>query len=68
MENAKICKTQVPRNFRRKLLIHVTTDHGSCHCGAVTIALKSKPLETLDISKDEERIIDCNCSICVRVT
>lgn len=41
-------------------------DHGSCHCGAVTLALKSKPLETLDPTVDAERIVDCNCSICVR--
>ncbi|KAK4233544.1 centromere protein V [Achaetomium macrosporum] len=35
---------------------------GSCHCGAVTVAPSPKPLdETFD-----ERIVDCNCSICVR--
>ncbi|KXX83230.1 Centromere protein V [Madurella mycetomatis] len=35
---------------------------GSCHCGAVTLALMSKPLdETFDGD-----IIECNCSICVR--
>lgn len=43
-------------------------DHGSCHCGAVTLAVKVKPLETWDISKEEERIVECNCSICVRVS
>ncbi|KAI3330700.1 glutathione-dependent formaldehyde-activating enzyme [Ustulina deusta] len=35
---------------------------GSCHCGAITLALKSKPL-----NKDfTENIVECNCSICVR--
>ncbi|GAB1317432.1 Glutathione-dependent formaldehyde-activating enzyme [Madurella fahalii] len=35
---------------------------GSCHCGAVTVALMSKPLdETFD-----DEMIECNCSICVR--
>jgi hypothetical protein len=36
---------------------------GSCHCGAVTLAFKTKPLdETFD-----GRVIDCDCSICRRV-
>ncbi|KAI1105858.1 glutathione-dependent formaldehyde-activating enzyme [Jackrogersella minutella] len=35
---------------------------GSCHCGAVRVALKSKPL-TKD-SKDS--IMECSCSICNR--
>ncbi|KAF6804245.1 glutathione-dependent formaldehyde-activating gfa [Colletotrichum sojae] len=35
---------------------------GSCHCGAVTVALMSKPLdETFD-----ELVAECNCSICMR--
>jgi len=35
---------------------------GSCHCGAVTLAFKSKPIdETFD-----GPIIECNCSICTR--
>lgn len=43
-------------------------DHGSCHCGAVTLAVKvDKPLEDRDITVDEERIVECNCSICSRV-
>lgn len=43
------------------------TYHGSCHCGAVTLAVKlKKPLEAYDISNDEERIVECNCSICAR--
>lgn len=33
---------------------------GNCHCGAVTYALKSKPL-------DELEIMSCNCSLCSRV-
>jgi len=32
---------------------------GSCHCGAVTLALKTKPLPQCEIKQD-------NCSICVR--
>lgn len=47
---------------------HRPKDHGSCHCGAVTLAIKIKPLETWDASIDEERMVDCNCSICVRVS
>ncbi|KAK0642861.1 glutathione-dependent formaldehyde-activating enzyme [Cercophora newfieldiana] len=36
--------------------------HGSCHCGAVTLALKSPPLD-----KDYPgKVVDCNCSICGR--
>ncbi|KAI1850096.1 hypothetical protein JX265_003469 [Neoarthrinium moseri] len=36
--------------------------YGSCHCGAVRLALKSPPLdETYD-----DRVIECNCSICGR--
>ncbi|POR31142.1 Centromere protein V [Tolypocladium paradoxum] len=35
---------------------------GSCHCGAVSVALASKPLdETFD-----EQTVECNCSICER--
>lgn len=46
-----------------------TLDHGSCHCGAVTLAVKvDKPLEDRDITVDEERIVECNCSICMRVS
>ena len=36
---------------------------GSCHCGAVKVALKSKPL---DKTYDED-IVDCNCSHCRKV-
>ncbi|KAI0100611.1 glutathione-dependent formaldehyde-activating enzyme [Nemania sp. FL0031] len=32
---------------------------GSCHCGAVTVALKSKPLD-----KDLQGLVECNCSSC----
>jgi hypothetical protein len=31
--------------------------HGSCHCGAVQLALPQPPQE----------VIDCNCSICRRI-
>ncbi|KAL7918039.1 Mss4-like protein [Trichoderma austrokoningii] len=34
---------------------------GSCHCGAVTVALSCKPLES-----GEERIEECSCDICRR--
>ncbi|KAK5634554.1 hypothetical protein RRF57_010267 [Xylaria bambusicola] len=34
---------------------------GSCHCGAVTLAVKSQPLD-----KDAKGLIECNCSICAR--
>jgi hypothetical protein len=36
---------------------------GSCHCGAITLALKSKPID----KTYTERILECNCSICERV-
>jgi len=35
---------------------------GSCHCGAVTLALKTKG----PLSKESEVIGECNCSICSR--
>lgn len=41
--------------------------HGSCHCGRVTLAVRvDKPLEQRDITVDEERICECNCSACSR--
>jgi hypothetical protein len=33
---------------------------GSCHCGAVTYAVKTKPL-------NETKVLSCNCSLCSRV-
>lgn len=33
---------------------------GNCHCGAITYALKSKPLEDIEV-------MSCNCSLCSRV-
>lgn len=36
---------------------------GSCHCGAATIALKSKPID-----KDLKGLVECNCSSCGRVS
>ncbi|KAK3347015.1 Mss4-like protein [Lasiosphaeria hispida] len=36
--------------------------HGGCHCGAVTLALKSAPLD----KNFPSRIVECLCSICVR--
>ncbi|KAI1461379.1 glutathione-dependent formaldehyde-activating enzyme [Annulohypoxylon moriforme] len=35
---------------------------GSCHCGAVKVALKSKPLD----KSFSDSIVECNCSICNR--
>ncbi|KAI1504498.1 glutathione-dependent formaldehyde-activating enzyme [Biscogniauxia marginata] len=35
---------------------------GSCHCGAVTLALKSKPID----STYEGKVVECDCSICNR--
>lgn len=35
---------------------------GSCHCGAVTLAVKVKTL-----NKDYKPVTECNCSICGRV-
>lgn len=41
--------------------------HGSCHCGRVTLAVRvDKPLEQRDVTVDEERICECNCSACAR--
>ncbi|KAK8118848.1 uncharacterized protein PG998_003474 [Apiospora kogelbergensis] len=37
--------------------------HGSCHCGAVTFALKSQPLN----SSYSSGMAECNCSICSRL-
>ena len=34
---------------------------GNCHCGAVTYAVKTEPLEKL-------KIMNCNCSLCSRVS
>ncbi|KAL6804092.1 Mss4-like protein [Trichoderma sp. SZMC 28012] len=34
---------------------------GSCHCGAVTVALSCKPLDEFN-----EGVVVCNCSICSR--
>ncbi|KAF3061925.1 hypothetical protein GL218_04093 [Daldinia childiae] len=36
---------------------------GSCHCGAVKVALKTKPLD----KTSTETIMECNCSICNRM-
>ncbi|KAL6791288.1 Mss4-like protein [Trichoderma sp. SZMC 28013] len=35
---------------------------GSCHCGAVTVAISCKPLDELN----EGVVVVCNCSICTR--
>lgn len=34
--------------------------NGNCHCGAVTYAVKTTPLE-------EQKVMNCNCSLCSRV-
>lgn len=36
---------------------------GSCHCGAITIALKTRG----PLADEEEVIGECDCSICARV-
>lgn len=41
--------------------------HGSCHCGAVKMALKFQDLDKLS-DADEDRVIECNCSSCQRVS
>ncbi|KAI1090966.1 hypothetical protein F5B19DRAFT_296257 [Rostrohypoxylon terebratum] len=35
---------------------------GGCHCGAITLALKSKPID----STYEADLLECDCSICTR--
>lgn len=35
--------------------------NGHCHCGAVTIAVKFKPV-------GEMEVLSCNCSLCSRVS
>ncbi|KAH6659495.1 Mss4-like protein [Truncatella angustata] len=41
---------------------NASTYHGSCHCGAVRVAMNSSPLgETHD-----GRVVECDCSICGR--
>lgn len=36
---------------------------GSCHCGAVTVAVASKPIDETFAG----RVVECNCSFCERV-
>ncbi|CAK7206349.1 hypothetical protein SEUCBS139899_009138 [Sporothrix eucalyptigena] len=44
-----------------------TIYHGSCHCGAVRVALRSQPLDdTLVRDKQSDRVVECDCSICQR--
>lgn len=38
---------------------------GSCHCGVVRLALRSKPL---DESYSPDRMCECDCSVCIRVS
>ncbi|KAI1342323.1 glutathione-dependent formaldehyde-activating enzyme [Xylariaceae sp. FL0016] len=39
---------------------------GSCHCGAVRVALKSKSLDQLDSDAVPDALVECNCSFCGR--
>ncbi|KAF7543463.1 hypothetical protein G7046_g9995 [Stylonectria norvegica] len=39
-----------------------TLYHGSCHCGAVTVAVQSPPLD----ENFQGNVVDCNCSSCQR--
>lgn len=68
-EGGKICTCRSSQRLCKSVLLtNSPPDHGSCHCGAVTLAVKvDKPLEDRDITADEERIVECNCSICMRV-
>ncbi|KAK4191957.1 Mss4-like protein [Podospora australis] len=38
--------------------------HGSCHCGAVTVAVKTK--HPIDSEAYTEPVMECNCSACMR--
>ncbi|PKS11102.1 hypothetical protein jhhlp_002863 [Lomentospora prolificans] len=40
--------------------------HGSCHCGAVTIAVKSKDFHKDPDATSEKGLFSCGCSICAR--
>lgn len=40
---------------------------GSCHCGAIQLALKSKPLDSTFPEGFLQGVGECNCSICMRV-
>lgn len=42
--------------------------HGSCHCGAVTIAVKSKDFHKDPDATSEKGLFSCGCSICARVS
>lgn len=39
---------------------NMTVYNGNCHCGAITYAVKTRPLE-------EQEVVKCNCSLCSRV-
>jgi len=39
------------------------TYYGGCHCGAVTVAMKSEG----PVTDKKRRINECDCSICIRV-
>ncbi|KAJ2989610.1 hypothetical protein NUW58_g3383 [Xylaria curta] len=42
---------------------------GSCHCGAITLAFKSKPVEDFTAEPDKhftEQLVECNCSNCAK--
>ncbi|KAI1298391.1 glutathione-dependent formaldehyde-activating enzyme [Xylaria venustula] len=39
---------------------------GSCHCGAITVALKSKPLDESFTDDIGFGFLECNCSSCAR--
>lgn len=43
------------------------TYHGSCTCGAVGIAVKSKDLHENPEAAGQNGSISCRCSICARV-
>ena len=42
--------------------------HGSCHCGAVTLAVRVPTLEAGTAGAEKQSVNECNCSFCVRVS
>ncbi|KAI0132536.1 glutathione-dependent formaldehyde-activating enzyme [Xylariales sp. AK1849] len=66
MDGAAIPPLYEPPNFTGKApqveLEGGKISTGSCHCGAIRLALKTKPLD----ETYSDRVVECNCSICSR--
>ncbi|KAL6696428.1 Mss4-like protein [Trichoderma pleuroticola] len=63
--NSKIGAEYLPPEHKGEIPPNVEDGQvytGSCHCGAVTVALSCKPLD----ESSEGVIVVCNCSICSR--